>query len=253
KGKGTTNFSQTVSQNVKVTSDKLLQGVEIGDTWKEPKTGQFYCLAVLDRAAAASTLRSRISDIDAQVSELELAFSAAKDRFEKAKNAARMLALLKQRDSFNDDLRIVDPRGTGAQDSTVSTPDLRKAMEQLDMQVSCDGDGKEQICSGLVAALTGMGFLARENSQSPDLIIKASVSLSDLGHLSGDDKWYWSRASVSLSARDVSKGAVFLNFEVSYKSASVTKSEADRAVLINIARQAADRTVQGINDYFQNQ
>ena len=253
KDKGNTTFSQTVSQNVKVTSDKLLEGVEIGDTWKEPKTGQYYCLAVLDRAAAASTLKSRISDIDSQINQWELGFSAAKDRFEKAKYAARMLALLKQRDDFNDDLRIVDPKGSGAGDPPVSVPELRQALEKLELTVSCDGDGKEQVCAGLMSALSGMGFMARESSQNPDISVKAVVTLTDLGHLSGDQKWFWSRATVALSASDAGKGAVFMNFEVSYKSASVSESEADRTVLQNIAKQAADKTVQGLNDYFQNQ
>ena len=253
KGKGSTTFSQNVSQNVQITSDKLLEGVEIGDSWKEPKTGQYYSLAVLDRSAAAATLKSRIGDIDSQINQWNLGFSAAKDNFGKAKYAARMIALLKQRDSLDDDLRIVDPKGAGAGDAGVSAPELRQALEKLDLQVSCDGDGKEQVCSGLLSALSGMGFMARENSQSPDIAIKASVSLTDLEHLSGDPKWFWYRATVALSAKDAAKGAVFMNFEVSYKSASVSASEASRTVLQSIAKQAADKTVQGLNDYFQNQ
>jgi len=254
KNQGQPSFAQTVSQNVQVTSDKLLEGVEVGDTWKEDATGQYYCLAVLDRARAQSALKSRISDIDAQIAQWNLGFAAEKDRFARAKYAARMLALLRQRDSINSDLRIVDPTGQGAQDNqSVSAPQLRQALEQLEMKVACTGQGDEQICEGLISALSGMGFLAKEDSQKPDIAIKADVKLTDLGNLSGDTKWYWSRATVAISARDASKNAVFMNFEVSYKSASVSKDEANRIVLKNIAAQAADKTAQGLNDYFQNQ
>lgn len=254
KNQGQPSFSQTVSQNVQITSDKLLEGVEVGDTWKEDATGQYYCLAVLDRARAQSALKSRIADIDSQIDQWNKSFAGEKDRFARAKYAAKMLALLRQRDSFNSDLRIVDPTGQGAPDNqSVSAPQLRQALEQLELKVSCSGEGDRQICEGLVSALSALGFLAREDAQKPDIAIKADASLTDLGHLSGDPKWYWSRATVSVSATDASKNATFLNFEVSYKSASVSKPEADRIVLKNIAAQSADKTAQGLTDYFQNQ
>ncbi|MDP2804789.1 MAG: LPP20 family lipoprotein, partial [Gallionellaceae bacterium] len=58
-------LSHVARQQISAKTDKVISGISIAKTWQNPKTRDFYALAVLSRAQAGASLREEMARIDA--------------------------------------------------------------------------------------------------------------------------------------------------------------------------------------------
>lgn len=199
---------KTASQSVSAKTDRVLSGVEIAETWRDPTTMDFHALAVMSRAKAAAGLREEIEKVDAAV-RMELANAkAANDSLIKLGAMQRAFDTVVNRDGFQASLKVVDPSGQGLP-APVSQAALRVQMDnvlkgvKIFPQVDEDADTKEfaGILKGGVAAA---GFLAQGIGKA-DLILIGKLDLNDIGVQQG---WYWVRASVTVQLVEKESGRV---------------------------------------------
>ncbi|HVC29232.1 MAG TPA: LPP20 family lipoprotein, partial [Gammaproteobacteria bacterium] len=84
---GPAKNSQDVSRSLSTRTDEMLRGVEIGETWQDPVTQEYYALAVLSRLKTDAALRQQISDLDASTRSYLNQAQANNDLFVKIANA----------------------------------------------------------------------------------------------------------------------------------------------------------------------
>lgn len=178
-------------------SERVLEGVEIAETWRDAATGAQHALAVLPRAKAATALRQEIARLDSATQlQLDRARSA-QDLLIKIGAAAQALSAQSERIAYQKSLRIVEASGRG-DEPAISVARLQADLDALLKRVKLAprvaagaNDGVASVVKGAVAA---SGFLA-DTGATPDYVLEAALSLDDLGAQEG---WYWQRGTLEV-------------------------------------------------------
>jgi hypothetical protein len=254
-GKTSSSYSQDVSQAVRSTSQKALEGTEIARAWRDKTTGQYYALAILDRAKALAAIGGKLEDIDGQVRPLAAGLAAEPEKLAKIKNAMKLKALLKGRKSLEADLRVLDP-SAGAQagfDVNGAADAAQKALASLDVAVVMAGDASARVQASVIKALNAMGLDAKTSPAGADIIVDCAVEFAPVPDTDPQSRWKWSRGSASVAMKDVKTAKVFLDFSTTAKEASSTGAEARARAEASLGLKIGEQISQGISAYFENQ
>jgi len=253
-GRTNSSFSQTVAQTVRTASQKMLEGVEVVERWKDGSSARYYALAVLDKAKAMGAVTEKTTALDADAGQWKTRLDAAADKFERAKAAAKLSALLKGRLDLENDRRVL---GGGPLASTVDASSARaaasKALAALDVVVIATGDHASELETGIVKGLVASGLMARRGAPGDkgDLIVESSSGAQAVE--GGDARWKWARGSATVTLKDGREDKTFARFEVSERQASADAGEARRRAASALAQKTAEKTSAAITDFFQNQ
>ncbi len=68
-GEGLQGLQTSISRDISVQTDQLIEGVKIAETWQAETGGDYHVLAVLDRLQAGNRLRERINQLDDETAE----------------------------------------------------------------------------------------------------------------------------------------------------------------------------------------
>ncbi len=175
----------TLDSVTKVSTDKLLENVKIAETWRDAKTGLNSALAVMNRAAAQSSLRSKIAELDEAIGRDVKEARAATDKYLKVRGLRRAIRTLIARDTYNSDLRVVaGGRGIAADYSVAGlTGEWEKLLhESVVVAVEVKGDQAEAVRQAVMEGLAreGLPVTARDasgNVASADLLVKGEARL----------------------------------------------------------------------------
>ena len=108
-GAGGPTKSQSVSEKIKATTAKVLEGVEIVEHWQNPTTKQHCALAVLEKGKAIKALLGKIGEIEAEAKQVLAKLGTTEDRFARAGLAIKLLATGTRRDAAVTDVRVLNP------------------------------------------------------------------------------------------------------------------------------------------------
>lgn len=199
--KDTSSYSQTnaggtavmqntmdVSRNISTRTDQVLSGVEIAETWQDPKTQQYYALATLSRAKAAAALRQQIGDLDAGTAAYLSQAQSSNDLFDKIAAAGQAVQAQQTRAGLQKALQVVDPSGLGMPSSwslAKLQADRTALLKQLQITAAADGRDAEAVKKLLAGALADSGFTVAD---SAPYTMTASLDYADLKPQGG---WYW--------------------------------------------------------------
>jgi hypothetical protein len=92
-----------------VSTDGLLEGVRIAETWYDKKSKKHYALAVLNKAKARAGFSEQIADKEAESRSHLAQGQKAAEPLEKARHYARARAAWRDRDALITRRRVVDP------------------------------------------------------------------------------------------------------------------------------------------------
>lgn len=253
-GRTTASFSQLVAQKVRTVSQKILEGVEVVERWKDGSTGRYYALAALDKSKAMQAVEDKTRSIDAEAADWKTRLDAAGDKFGKAKAAAKLAALMKGRLELENDRRVL---GGGTLPSTVDAAAAKSAasaaLAALDVVVIATGDGYGEVETGIVSGLAAGGLTAKRGDPGAkgDLVIEAETAMGSVE--GGDPRWKWSRASATITLKDGREDKAFSRFDASDRQASADAREARRRALSGLAKTASAKVAAAIAAFFENQ
>jgi hypothetical protein len=250
-GKASVSFSQLVAQKVQTASRKILEGVEIAERWKDASSARYYALAALNKVKALGAVGEKTAALDADAAQWKARLDVAGDKFERAKAAAKLSALLKGRLDLENDRRVL---GGGPLASTVDVSAAKAAAAQaladLDVVVVATGDHSDELETGVVTGLASAGLRAKRGNPGDvgDLIVESSSDARAVE--GGDERWKWSRASATVTLKDGRENKTFARFDVSERQASADAGEARRRAAAGLAKKTAEKTAAAINDFF---
>jgi hypothetical protein len=173
----------TLDSVTKVSTDKLLENVKIAETWRDPTTGLHSALAVMNRAAAQASLKSRIAELDNAIGRDVQEARGSTDKYRKVRGLRRAIRTLITRDTYNSDLRVVTGgRGVAAAYSVSGlTGELERLLnESIVVVVEVKGDHAEAVRQAVMEGLVreGLPVTARNASDdtgSADLLVKGEA------------------------------------------------------------------------------
>jgi LPP20 lipoprotein len=227
-------------QEVAAVTAKLLEGVEIADAWTDASSGRVHALAVLERGKAVAALRSRLAEIDAEVSGLGKRAAAEARRLERARLGHRTLSMAARRGPLLRDLAILDPAALPP--APADLPALRSAAEralsEVTVSVRATGDGAESVAAGASRAIVATGLRAVEAEAPHELSAALAVEAAPPA-LSGE--WTTVRVTARLSVNGGDGEGTLVTFVESAKGTSGRVEEARRRAVQALSAAVEER------------
>lgn len=240
-------FSQEVSDEVRTSTAKLLEGVEVAQYWRSPE-GRQYALAVLRRAHSASILKDKLEEYDANLKEWSAALPETEGRFTRLKLSLKILQASRDRRRLNADYRIVNPEGKGLPPPAsyeAALAQARKAVSALTVQVAASGAQAERIRSRLLDGLTARGLRAVERgARAADVVVEADGEAEALPP--ENLLFYWAKGAVRVRITYGPTGEIFSRFEESGQDTARDPGSAMDSVLAGLSDKAASRAFKAI-------
>lgn len=247
-------FSASVSHKVRTASKKMLEGVEVVEEWRDPDSKVWHALAVLDREKGRGALQDRIAELDKQAAELKAHLDKAGDKLPRVKAAMKLLAVLRGREELNSELRVLDAGGKGIPsplDAGALKARAAQAMAELDVAVDLRGAKSDELETGVVQALTGLGLEASPGASTGDVIVEGKVETRPVD--GADSRWKFARSTVTLSLKDGRSGKVFVRLDAADRQASSDYQEAVRRSLAGLGKKLGPQVHAAVTQYFENQ
>jgi hypothetical protein len=162
RGQTSTERRLTLDNVTRVTTDKVLENVQVLDTWFDQKTRQYYALAGMNRAQAEAAMVERLNELDRTIQTEVTEAHQTQDKLSRVRNLKRAAKNLVLREAYNTDLRVLRSNGQGNA-STYRVAELTAELEQflaknLVMAVDLSGDQAEPLERALVDGLAQEGF-----------------------------------------------------------------------------------------------
>ena len=240
------SLEQKVSRHIVTQTDRVMQGVQIGQTWTDPASQQVYALALLNRIQAGEIFRQDINSLDRQTT---LAIARAKDESDILKKiglAQQALEAQYQRREIQRRYRIVDPSGQGSREQ-VAVGKLEQDLQQLlgRVYIRAESDNAT-LATTLSSALAEAGF-ATHAGQQPGYILQASLQSSPVTRLDGV---YWLRSVLDLALRETNApGRARGSARWTIKVSSVEEQQLQPRLLNQVSILSKQRLKQTIIDF----
>lgn len=196
--------TQSSELNTVLSTESLLEGVVIKETWWDKKSKKHYALAVLDKTAAQRSLTQQIMTLEETIQARSGEARKTAAPAARARLLAKALAACRERDLLSARRRLVDPAGMAAlpADNTSSLEQsLNAALAELKVRVEAEGPAGSRLKEKITAQVTAAGFAVAEAATSP-LAVKATLGVApfDRGHPQW--KYYQWKGTVQLMDRE---------------------------------------------------
>ena len=182
------------SRDIETRTEQVLSGIDIAETWQDPKSKQYHALAVLDRMQTSNRLRQEINQQDEVTDEHISAARNNPDLIAKIGAASRAVETQVERDSTQRILKIVDRSGVGV----IPRHNLGKLVNNRDELVKrltispkISKDDVGDLDKTLAGALASSGFSHKGNSAAYLLDASLDINLQDAktGESRGSHRW----------------------------------------------------------------
>lgn len=237
-GDGST-YSEEVSDDVRTTTAKVLEGVEIAQYWRD-ENGNHFALAVLNRAHSLDILKDKLLELDGEFKDGSESLTKAEGKFERLRLALKLVENAAARKKVNADYRVLNPEGKGmpAPAETSSALTLaRKAVSTVTFAVEASGEYAEETAARVVSGLVRKGIRAVEkSSRAPDILIQLEIEGENLPV--ENLLWFWAKATIKTHLSYGFSGESFTRLENSGQQAA---REPDAALALTVVAEA-DKT-----------
>jgi hypothetical protein len=194
------SLDQQVTRNLATYTSRTLQGVEIGEQWRDKSNKRHHVLAVLSRNRAQQQFEQEITTLDNTTAQQLKQAEAASAPLVKAALIQQAIETQQQRSAAQSSLQVVDASGRGLPPA-ISVAELQRSRDaiinKIKLATSATGEMRDDLQHQLSSAASAAGFFLSE--EQPDytltVIIKLDPPLMQQG-------WYWLRGTLELTLKD---------------------------------------------------
>lgn len=198
---GTPQLEQNVSRDVSASTDQLVRGVTIAQTWQDPDSKIFHALAVLPRHAASQSLRQDIQKLDAAIAGHMQRARDTTELLPRVAHASRAVGLHAERDTLQQTLAVVDIAGRGVE-SSYSTgqleADLQQLLHRINVRVENAADEPGMDARELLTAAVHTVGLSQDPARAANYVLTGGIELDEPKKLHGV---YWVTGSLKITLR----------------------------------------------------
>lgn len=172
--------TQKSRSDTTLTTDTLLEGVTVAETYYDQKSKKNYALAVLDKIALKRTLSTQIIEKEQSLSMAKARADGAATPLERARALSSAIEAGRERDELATRRRVVDPAGM-AELSGGSTAELENALEKaiaaIPVSVAAEGPEGSKLREAVVAQMNGLG-VSVSSGTTTGLAVKAKLEVA---------------------------------------------------------------------------
>jgi len=236
------NMKETVakknhlSQLIRVSANKVIQGAQVVESWRDDQLAMFYALAVLDRKQARNNIMDEINRLDEATNTQLENIKLSKDPLLIIRGLDKAISLQQNRLSLHDTLKIINLHGRGYPGEwQLSSLQAQLEGELSLLRISAAVDtGKvsnsTELQKILKTSMANAGFPAVDEG---DYTFTLSLSINDLGFQYG---WYWKRAKLNIAFAK-SGGQIIEQKEWPLKVSSLQQEEAQSRLMTQVSNK----------------
>lgn len=191
-----------------LTTDTMLEGVTVAETYYDNKSKKNYALAVLDKIALRRTLSTQIIEKEQVLSAAKARAEGATLPLERARALSSAIEAAQERDLLSSRRRVVDPAGM-AELAGGSTADLETAFEKalaaIPVSVTAEAPEGSKLREAVVAQLNGIG-VSISNGATTGLSVKTKLEIAPFDR--GVPEWTFFQWTGTVELTDLSTGKV---------------------------------------------
>jgi hypothetical protein len=172
RGQSSAERRLTLDNLTRVSTDKVLENVQIVDRWIDVQKGLHYALAGMHRSQAETSFMERITDLDRSIRDDVEEAHRSSDKLGKVRALRRAARNLVLRETYNTDLRVIRPSGQGTA-ASYRVSELAHELEQflatnLVLVVTMAGDQVEPMQRALTEGLLKEGLTVTSRAWEGD-------------------------------------------------------------------------------------
>lgn len=210
-----------------LTTDTLLEGVTVAETYYDNKSKKNYALAVLDKIAIRRTLSAQIIEKEQVIAAAKRRADEAATPLERARALSSAIEAGRERDNLSTRRRVVDPAGM-AELAGGSTAELESALEKtiasIPVSVTAEGPEGSKLREAAVAQINELG-VSISNGNTTGLAVKSKLEIAPFER--GVPEWTFFQWNGTVELTDMSSGKVV---------ASSTKDGVEGHLTVNTAK-----------------
>jgi|GEM_PF-1418825 len=187
-GKNVTTQLETQA-NTQVSTNQVLNGIEVQETWTNPKGGSIYALAVLEKvkmkAALSEELLGYENTLNFELEESEKPYGAV----EKVRSYTRMLVAIKERNAVYAKMRVLGVAVN--QDAQPQEAEIlqKRSASCAKINFTIEADNENGLVDALKAVITKNGFSVNAatvpvDESSPQISEKVGYTLTIMSNIS---------------------------------------------------------------------
>lgn len=251
-GKTSSTESVNFEEITRVSTEKVLSGIRIGQVYQETKTDQqFYALAVLDRLQTQRILESKIKELDRDIDGLYNQALDQEDRLTQVRYLQRTIQKHILRQAYNAELRIVSTGGRSIF-PTVSFTEIKSRLSEVLLRdffvaLTVDGDRANDIKRSLAEALNQKGFSISEDIGQANVLARGTVEIKPMDQGTAD--WKFVRWQAFFDLVDRRGDAVFGSVRKSGKAGHLTLAEAEERAVRKMRKALTQEISSSLADY----
>lgn len=162
RGQSSAERRLTLDNLTRVSTDKVLENVQIVDRWVDVPNGLHYALAGMHRQQAETSFMERIIELDRSIGDDVGEFHRSSDKLARVRALRRAARNLVLRETYNADLRVIRASGQGTA-AAYRVSELAQELEQflaanLTLAVAVTGDQAEPAQRALIEGLLKEGL-----------------------------------------------------------------------------------------------
>ncbi len=180
RGQTSTERRLTIDNLTRVSTDKVLENVQIIDRWVDVHNGFHYALAGMQRSQAETSFMERITELDRSIRDDVEEAQHPSDKLSKVRALRRAARNLVLRETYNTDLRVIRPSGQGSA-AAYLVSELTHELDQflatnLVLAIAVTGDQDEPAQRALTEGLLKEGLQVTSRSWGGDRSIGSDSS-----------------------------------------------------------------------------
>ena len=227
-----------LSQLIRVSTDKIIQGSQIVESWRDDELALYHSLAVLDRKQARNNIKDEMNRLDDETNvELEN-IKRTDDALLIIAGLGRAISLQQNRLSLHNVLKIINLHGRGYpgewQLSSLQSQ-LEDKLRSLKITAVVDDVMTDKLSSKelnklLKTSMAKSGFPAVDDG---DYTFTINLIVNDLGFQQG---WYWKRGRLTVELAR-SSGQIVEQKEWPLKVSALQREDAQNRLMTQVSKK----------------
>ena len=194
------SLDQQVSRNISSYTSRILQGVEIGEQWRDKSSKQHHVLAVLSRSRAQQKFEQDIDALDNNSEQKIKQAETQTDPLTKAGLIQQAIEAQQQRLAAQSSLQVVDNSGRG-KPPTLILAELERNRDAIingiKLATGASGEYQNDLQQQIGSAASAAGFFLDEANADYTLTVTTKLDPAIL-----QQGWYWLRGTLELNMKD---------------------------------------------------
>ena len=222
-----------LSQLVRVSTDKIIQGAQVVERWKDDDQKSYYALAVLDRKQARTNVMDEISRLDDETIALLDDAKKTNDALSSISSLDKAITIQQRRLSLHNMLKVINLHGRGFPSEWTLhelQDQLANKLSLLKINTHVEGDSKTEVEKLLLASMANLGFPAANDSFYTFSVL---LDVNDLGLKQG---WYWKKGKLTVQLLE-SNGKIRAQSEWLLKVSALHKEDTQSRLLTQVSNR----------------